>query len=67
MDCFVAIGKFIGLFVSLFAFVVVVGGGVGIFFCWLGEKRADREIKKHDAAVRAKMLRKRTPQNGSTP
>lgn len=39
------------------ALCVFLGGLIGSFFCWLGEKRADREIQKHDAEVREKMRR----------
>lgn len=55
MENLLEFGKFIGLLASLFAFVVLVGGGIGIFFCWLGEKRADCEIRAHDLAVKRKM------------
>ena len=67
MENLLEFGKFICLVASLFAFVVVVGGGIGLFFCWLGDKRADREIKKHDAEVREKMRRKFAAQNGAEP
>ena len=67
MENLLEFGKFIGLVASLFAFVVVVGGGIGIFFCWLGEKRADGEIKKHDAEVREKMRRLKAAQDGVEP
>ncbi|MBR1825560.1 MAG: hypothetical protein IJ770_03130 [Alphaproteobacteria bacterium] len=57
MDVLIEIGKFVGLFILLFVTTVGIGGSIGIFFCWRGEKNAEREIKKHDAEVREKMRR----------
>lgn len=50
--------KFVEIFVVLF--VVVVGGGtsLGLFFDWLGEKKADAEIRKHDKEVAHKIREK---------
>jgi len=50
--------KIIELFILLF--VAIVGGGtlIGSFFDWLGEKRANAEIKRHDREVAQKMRKK---------
>ena len=57
METLFEIGKFIGLFIGLFASVVIIGGSIGIFFCRRGEKYAKREIKKHNAEVRESICR----------
>lgn len=49
----------VGLFIVLLATCVILGTLIGSFFDWLSERNSDREIKKHDAEVAAKMKKQR--------